>query len=481
MDDKLINRVFDTGVQLLKYKVLREVIRRSYEGNLAEVYVDLPKIISPGPKAHMRCCVYKERAIVQERIKLAMGGDKENPNVIEVIDVACDECPVSGLYVTPACRGCIVHNCEKSCPKNAITIVNKKAVIDEEKCVECGKCTKACPYGAIISHKRPCVQSCKVKAISMNEQRKAKIDNDKCVSCGACVYQCPFGAIMDKSYVLDVVNMLKQSDNNKKYKVYAVVAPAIVSQFKYARIEQVVTGMVKLGFHQVVEAAMGADITLYKEAEEFAEKKLMTTSCCPSFVAYIEKNYPDLVKHISHSVSPMIETAKLIKRSDPTAKVIFIGPCASKKAEFKLEKTGGAIDCVISFEELQAFIDGRDIEISTLEDTALNNASFYGRIFAKSGGIAQGVVDMGATMGLTGVKPIVMSGLEQCKVELLKLKVGKSEGNFFEGMACEGGCLNGPLCLSHGPKNVLDVDKYGESAKEKDITNSVNIYKLSQK
>ncbi|MEG2493538.1 MAG: [Fe-Fe] hydrogenase large subunit C-terminal domain-containing protein, partial [Rikenellaceae bacterium] len=289
------------------------------------------------------------------------------------------------------------------------------------------------------------------------------------------------GAIMDKSFILDVINILKGSENNKKYKVYAVIAPAIVSQFKYAHIEQVVTGIIQLGFHQVVEAAMGADITLFKEAEEFAEKQLMTTSCCPSFVAFIEKNFPELVKHISGSVSPMIEVAQLIKRGDPTAKVIFIGPCASKKKEFRLAKTGGAIDCVISFEELQAFIDARDIEISTLEDTVLNNASFYGRIFAKSGGIAQGVADVGATMGLTDVRPIVMSGLEQCKMELLKLKVGRSEGNFFEGMACEGGCLNGPLCLSHGAKNVVDVDKYGKAAKEKEITNSVNIYKLSKK
>ncbi|MEG1554070.1 MAG: 4Fe-4S dicluster domain-containing protein [Rikenellaceae bacterium] len=476
-----MDRVFDTNVQLLKYKVLREVIRRAYEGNLSEVYVDLPKIISPGPRSEIRCCVYKERAIVQERIKLAMGGDKDNPNVIEVIDIACDECPVSGLYVTPACRGCIVHNCAKVCPRGAITIINKKAVVDKEKCIECGKCTKACPYGAIIAHKRPCITSCKANALSMNEQGKAKIDNDKCVSCGACVYQCPFGAIMDKSFILDVINILKGSENNKKYKVYAVIAPAIVSQFKYAHIEQVVTGIIQLGFHQVVEAAMGADITLFKEAEEFAEKQLMTTSCCPSFVAFIEKNFPELVKHISGSVSPMIEVAQLIKRGDPTAKVIFIGPCASKKKEFRLAKTGGAIDCVISFEELQAFIDARDIEISTLEDTVLNNASFYGRIFAKSGGIAQGVADVGATMGLTDVRPIVMSGLEQCKMELLKLKVGRSEGNFFEGMACEGGCLNGPLCLSHGAKNVVDVDKYGKAAKEKEITNSVNIYKLSKK
>ena len=153
------SRVFDTNVQLIKYKVLKEVIRRAYEGGMEDAYTEIPKIISPGPKSELRCCIYKERAILQERIKMAMGGDKKNPNVIEVLDIACDECPIDGMYVTPACRGCIVHSCKEVCPRDAITIVNKKAVIDKEKCIECGKCTKACPYTAIIAQHRPCIQS----------------------------------------------------------------------------------------------------------------------------------------------------------------------------------------------------------------------------------------------------------------------------------------------------------------------------------
>lgn len=471
-------RVFDTNVQLIKYKVLKEIIRRAYEGGMEDAYTEIPKIISPGPKSELRCCIYKERAVLQERIKMAMGGDKKNPNVVQVIDIACDECPIDGMYVTPACRGCIVHSCKEVCPKDAITIVNKKAVIDKEKCIECGKCTKACPYTAIIAQHRPCVQSCKVKAISMNEDKKAVIDNDKCISCGACVYQCPFGAITDKSLVLDIIDILKKSEDNKKYRVYAVIAPSIVSQCRFGRVSQVVTAIKMLGFHQVVEAALGADITLYHEAKEWAEKRVMTTSCCPSFVTYVEKNFPELVKYISHSVSPMIETAMLIKHSDPTAKVIFIGPCASKKNEYTLAKTNGAIDSVMSFEELQAFVDARHIDTTVLEDTELNNASYYGRIFAKSGGIAQGIAEVAAEMGLEGVKPIAMNGIDECKINLLKLKLDKATENFFEGMACEGGCLNGPLCITHSPRNVVDVDKYGNEAKEKTIFNSVKLYEL---
>lgn len=469
-------RIFDTNVQLLKYNVLKEVIKRAYDGRLNDAYIDIAKSVSPGPKAKLRCCIYKERAVTQERIKLAMGGNKENPNVIEVIDIACDECPVEAIFVTPACRGCIVHACVESCPRDAITIIDKKAVVDKEKCIECGKCIDACPYNAIISQRRPCIVSCKVKAISIDENKKAVIDDEKCIQCGACVYQCPFGAISDKSFVLDIVDILKQSKNNTAYKVYAVVAPAIASQYPKGRPGQIVTSIKKLGFYEVVEAALGADITLYKEAQEFREKGLMTTSCCPSFVMYIEKNFPDLVQYISHSPSPMIEAARLIKKADPTAKVIFIGPCSSKKTEFRLEKTGGAIDSVMSFEELQAFVDAFDIDISQCEDSELDNASFYGRIFAKSGGVTKGISDLAKEMKIDNLRPITMDGIKECRKTLLRLRSKKIDANFFEGMACEGGCVNGALAITHMSKNVVNVDKFAEQAQEKTIHKSVELY-----
>ena len=472
-------RIFDTQIQELKYQVIKELIRHYDAGRMDNVYLEIPKAIVPGPKATMRCCIYKERAILQERIKLAMGGDPDNPNAVEVIDIACDECPVEGIFVTGACRGCLAHRCVQACPRDAITIVDKHAVVDKEKCIECGRCVAVCPYQAIIKQQRPCVTSCKAKAISVDENKKAVINSDKCISCGACVYQCPFGAIVDKSMILETLDILKASEQGSKYRVYAVIAPAIVSQFKYARIEQVITGIHKLGFHQVVEAALGADITLYKEAQEFKEKGCMTTSCCPSFVMFVEKNFPELVPYVSHTLSPMVQAAQLIKKSDPTAKVIFIGPCSSKKLEYKMEKTGGAIDSVISFEELQAFLDARDIDVGSLSDTALDNASFYGRIFAKSGGVAQGIVDVAKAYGVEGIQPIAMNGIDECRANLLKLKLGKAAANFFEGMACEGGCLNGALCLHHGPKNVLDVDKYGQQAKEKTVENSVKLFHLN--
>lgn len=476
-------KVFDTNVQWIKYRVLREVIRRAYEGGLENAY-SIPRTIAPGPKAETRCCIHKERAVLMDRVHMAMGGNKENPNVIEVLYEACDECPAGGMMVTDVCRGCLMHSCKEVCPKGAITIVDHRCSIDKSKCIECGKCAQACPYSAIIAQKRPCIKSCKVKAISINDEDKAEIDNSKCISCGACVVSCPFGAISDKSLVLDIIKMLKESENNTRYRVYAVIAPAIVSQCRFGRISQVVTAIKKLGFHQVVEAAIGADITLYNEAREFKEKAeesdnpVMTTSCCPAFVRFVETNFPELKDAISSSVSPMVMTAQLIKHSDPTARVVFIGPCAAKKFEYTLEKTHGMIDSVMSFEELQAFVDARGIDTTQCEDSTLDNASFYGRIFAKSGGVAQGVAHVAETMGVDGVKPVSMNGIDQCRQHLMLLRAKKATANFFEGMACDGGCVAGPLSITRSPKNVFDVDKYGNEAKEKEIDGSVRLYQM---
>lgn len=469
---------FDNKVQVLKYRVIREIIRKKYAGDdMASCYIDIPKKLIPGPQPSMRCCIYKERAILQERIKLALGGDSENPNVVEVIDIACDECPVSGIYITPACRGCLVHKCQESCPKDAITIINNKPIIDKSKCVECGRCVKACPYNAIIEQHRPCVASCKVKAITVGDDKKVSIDNSKCISCGACTVQCPFGAVSDKSYITDCVDLILDSKSNKNYKVYAIIAPAFAAQFREGTAGQLISGLKELGFYDVVEAALGADITLYKEAKELKENGMLTTSCCPSYVMFVEKFFPTLAKYISSSSSPMVETAKLIKKADPTAKCVFIGPCTSKKMEYKLPKTGGAIDCVISFEECQAYLAALDVDISQLEESEINSASFYGRIFAKSGGITQGLGVVAKEMGIDDVRPISMNGIAECNINLIKWKLGKASENFFEGMACEGGCLNGALCPLHGQSNIVAVDKFSHQATEKSIEASVEKYK----
>ena len=428
----------------------------------------------------MRCCVYKERAILGDRVKLAMGGDRSNPNVIEVIETACDECPMGGYEVTNACRGCLAHRCEDACRFGALTFdENHVAHIDKTKCKECGACAKVCPYTAIISRRRPCENACKIKAITMNEDKAAAIDNNKCISCGACVYQCPFGAISDKSYILDAIDILKNSDENRNYKVYAIVAPSISSQFKYAKLGQVITGLRALGFHTVVEAALGADMVAQAESKELAEKGFLTSSCCPAFVAYIEKAFPQLLPLVSHNLSPMATIAKYIKEHEAPCKTIFIGPCTAKKLEVQKESVKPWVDVAMTFEELQALFDSRDLDITTLDEGVLDNASYFGRIFARSGGLSDAVAEGLKEQGITDfvLKPCACDGIEECRIALLKKSKNLLDANFIEGMACVGGCIGGAGCLTHGDKNKAEVDKYGKQAYEKTIADAVAVLK----
>lgn len=473
-------RKFDTKVQHLKYKVLREVAKLAWNDTLLDNVLDIPKTIVPGNTPTMRCCVYKERAILGDRVKLAMGGDKDNPNVIEVIETACDECPMGGYEVTNACRGCLAHRCEDVCRFGAISFdQNHVAHIDKSKCKECGACSKVCPYTAIISRRRPCENACKIKAIYMNENKAAAIDNNKCIACGACVYQCPFGAITDKSFILDAIDIIKKSENNTKYKVFAVVAPSISSQFTYAKLGQVITGLKKLGFYTVIEAAMGADMVAYAESAELSEKGFLTSSCCPAFVSYIEKSFPAMLPYVSHNLSPMAAIAKYIKEHEEPCKVIFIGPCTAKKAEVQKETVKPYVDVAMTFEELQALFDSKEIDITALEEDVLDNASYFGRIFARSGGLSDAVKQGLKEHGNEDfeLKACACDGIEACKIALLKKSKGVLDANFIEGMACVGGCIGGAGCLTHGEKNKAEVDKYGMEAHEKTITDVISILK----
>ena len=466
-------RKFDTKVQYIKYKVLREVAKHAWKGDLVENITDIPKKIIPGKDPTMRCCVYKERAILAERVKIAMAGSKDNDNVIEVIDIACDECPAAGYEVTDSCRGCLAHRCEDVCKRGAISFDhNHVAHIDKSKCIECGLCSKVCPYSAIVNRKRPCQVACKVKAININENNAASIDNSKCISCGACVYQCPFGAISDKSYILKVIDLIKQSCNNKNYKLYAIVAPSISSQFVYAKLGQVITGLKEMGFHTVVEAALGADMVAMKEAKELSEKEFVTSSCCPSFVAYIKSAFPELAENISQNLSPMAEIAKYIKQTDKNAKTVFIGPCTAKKAEAMQKSVKQYIDAVLTFEELQALFDSLDMDITSLKEGVLDNASYFGRIFARSGGLTDAVAQALKEQNINDfvLKAVSCDGIEACRAALLKKSKNVLDANFIEGMVCIGGCIGGAGCLTHGEKNKAEVDKYGKEAFEKNTS-----------
>lgn len=465
-------RKFDSNVQELKYKVLREVARHTWEGTESfAAFDEIAREVVRKDEIPMSCCIYKDRAIVAERIKIALGGDRENPNVVEVIDIACDECPEAGHVVTDMCRGCIAHKCADACRLDAISFDEElTAHIDKKKCVECGKCADVCPYNAIMNFTRPCERACKAEAIHMAEEGEAEIDNEKCTSCGACVFACPFGAAADKSYITDIIHLLKESSQNTKYRVHAMVAPAIASQFKYARLGQIITAIRELGFCDVSEAALGADMVAYSEAEELAEKGFLTTSCCPAFVTYIKNNFPQLTESISGNLSPMATLGRYMKEKDPASKIVFIGPCTAKKAEIRQEHVREYIDYVMTFEELQAMIDSRNIDVASLSETELDDATGYGRIFARSGGVAEAVTEAWKEQEHDrDIKTGAFAGLDNCRKALMRAAKGASPFDLIEGMACEGGCTGGAGCLTHDDADRKAVDDYSRQAGDRKI------------
>ena len=468
---------FDTQVQELKYKVLYEIAKASFKDTLLDEYYNIPKRIVPGPKPTMRCCIYKERAIVEERMKLALGGNKNIDNVVEVIKIACDECPLGGYTVTDRCRGCIAQRCIHACFKKAITfdLKTRSAVIDKEKCVNCGMCAKACQYSAIQNVQRPCEQACKVKAISMDEDYACKIDDSKCIQCGACVYQCPFGAIMDKSSITDVIKLIKDSHWGKKYPLIAIVAPSIATQFKPIELGKIVSAIKLVGFTSVVEAALGADIVSYNEAKELAEKGLLTSSCCPTFVTYIKKNYPHLFEHVSTNLSPMASIARHIKENHPESHIVFVGPCVSKKQEVKLEEVKKYVDYTLTFEELNALIDAQEIDVEKIESSELDNASYYGRIFARAGGLTEAVKEALKEQNSDfALKPMQCDGLDNIRMALNKIGTPSCDFNFLEGMACQFGCINGPCSLSHELRDKMEIDKHGKTSSVSEIKEALD-------
>ncbi|KXL52785.1 iron hydrogenase 1 [Anaerotignum neopropionicum] len=462
---------FESNVQYIKYLVIKEVAQRFFHGTLDKSinsYREIAEAIIPGPKAMFRCCIYKERHIIEERVHLVLEPTKDN-RIINVLSSACDECPIDRFVVTEACRGCLGHKCQEVCPRNAITIVNHRSYINQALCIECGRCKQVCPFNAISEVKRPCIRSCPVGAVQINEEKKAFIDHEKCITCGACVYQCPFGAIVDKSFVLNILDLIQNSWNNTSYHVYAIVAPAIASQFPEVKMGQVFAAIKDLGFYDVIEAAIGGDMVAVQETKEFAEtideKGWKTTSCCPAFVDYIQRNYPQFMDHVSTTVSPMIALARAIHKKDKKAKIVFIGPCIAKKDEIKHEDLVGAVDFVLTFEELKAMFDAKELNLEELEERSAGAPSGFGRIFGRTGGVAESVIKVAQMEGIEKeIKPIYCNGIDECIKNMKLASFGKLNANFLEGMACKNGCTGGAASLSHDQRGIELLNRYGKEA-----------------
>ena len=452
----------------IRKNVFTEVARMAYSGKGYEGVDELPYIIVPGDQPLHRESVFLERAIASERVRLAMGLNIRpiqtrhlmtegmdhaavaeqyyEPPLINIIPYACHACPTNQYKVSNYCQNCLAASCQKVCPKDAISFRNNRSYIDLDKCIRCGKCAKACPYNAIVHLERPCASACGMDAIGSDEHGRAVINQDKCVACGQCLVSCPFGAIVDKGQIFQVIQSILQSD-----RVIAIVAPAFIGQFgKHSTPGKFVTAMKELGFKRVVEVAVGADLCTIEEAKDFlekvpAEQPFMATSCCPAWHSMVHKLFPAQSKNISMTLTPMVFTARLMKKQYPGCKVVFVGPCAAKKLEAIREDIRSDVDFVLTFEELMGMFQAKEIDFETIpESDVLNEGTAAGRGFAVSGGVAGAVENIiHQTNPDVEVKTARAEGLRECRKLMLMAKAGKYDGYLLEGMACPGGCVAG--------------------------------------
>ena len=452
----------------IRKKVFTEVARMAYEGGDYSKAEDLPYIIVPGDRPLHRESVFLERAIAGERVRLAMGlsirpvqtrslmtegmdvaavaEQYYEPPLINIIPYACHACPTNQYRVTESCQNCLAASCQKVCPKDAISFVNGKSHIDPEKCIKCGKCAKACPYHAIIHLERPCAAACGMDAIVSDEYGRATINQDKCVACGQCLVSCPFGAVVDKGQIFQVIQSILKGD-----RVVAITAPAFIGQFgKHSTPGKFIAAMKQLGFYRIVEVAVGADMCTIEEARDFLEKvpqaqNYMATSCCPAWHSMIYKLFPSETGKISMTLTPMVFTARLMKKKYPDCKVVFVGPCAAKKLEAIRADIRSDVDFVLTFEELQGMFEAKNIDFETIEPMYdLNEGTAAGRGFAVAGGVAGAVTNViHQTNPDMEVKTARAEGLRDCRKLMTLAKAGKYNGYLLEGMACPGGCVAG--------------------------------------
>ena len=498
----------------IKKEVLVRIIKAFLSDNFEEQARLIPFAIRPkGMEVPYRCCIYKERAIIKDRTIAGLGfqieEDDETVSLstyakkalerkeiddknLTVLQAACKGCLTNRIYVTDLCQGCIARPCQTACKFGAITVINGKSIIDEEKCKKCQMCVKVCPYNAIVKITVPCEDSCPVGAIKKDETGFASIDYSKCINCGRCIASCPFGAVHEKSQIIDILKAIK-SDK----KVIAMIAPSIAGQFP-GNIYQLKTAIIQAGFDDVYEVAQGADITATNEAKEFSErmkevqaknnewidawvneggyaeseqeekadekqeeekKTFMTTSCCAGYNQLVKKHLQDIKPYVSDTKTPLYYTAEIVKKEHPEAVTVFVSPCVAKRAEgFDNEN----VDYVMNYEELGALFVAKKIEIMSYDETKyVTESSKQARCFGYSGGVADSVKS--ALRDEKSVKPFVINGLNKESIRQLKQFAAKNECedgcNLIEVMCCEGGCIGGNALLNNQKtaKKLIDT------------------------
>lgn len=485
-------RGIETPVKMIRQVVFEEVVKLAEYSTAETLVEDIEKIpykIVNEETPRYRESVYRERAVVRERVRLAMGlslrpedkpihltaGVEESnisakyyePPLMQVVPSACAACEEKGYEVSNMCKGCVAHPCMIVCPVNAISFdKNMQSVIDQEKCIKCGKCKSICPYDAIQKKERPCLRACGVNAIENDKMGRAKINNDKCVSCGMCMVSCPFGAISDKSQIYQLMRAIKEGKS-----IVAEIAPAYIGQFgSNVTPAKMRTALKAVGFSEVYEVALGADIGAIAEAHHYVDKVVtgelpfLLTSCCPSWSVLTKKYFPGLVDQVSQELTPMVATARTIKKENPDTHVVFIGPCAAKKLEASRRTVRSDVDFVITYEELRAIFNAKNVVPSECEEHgSMHDATGAGRGYAMAGGVAEAIKSC-VYEYYPGVPVEIQhaEGLAECKKTLMLAKAGKLNGCLIEGMGCPGGCVAGAgtnISVAKAQKELKDFVK----------------------
>lgn len=479
--------------QVTKYRreVLRRIAQYTWNDELPDHVYDIIYQTVRDDTPRVRCCVHKERAVLKNRIqmalwqplgfniinaaKAALAGefDKSLP-VMDVLPDACDACPIDRYYVTDVCRHCIQHKCIDNCPKQAISIQQNRATIDRDICIECGRCSNSCPYGAIIEINRPCIEACALGAMSVSkgDDTRTVIDHEKCVSCGNCRSACPFGALEDRTMIVPLLLALK----SKKRPVVAMLAPSFVGQLGMKVTPgAIIAGLRELGFTAVVEVAVGADMTTLHEAEEFMEKvpaevPFMTSSCCPAFVDLVRKHFPEYEANISETTSPMISCARWVKDKYKNAQTCFIGPCTAKKSEAIRFKDD--VDFVLTYEEMACIFEGAGVDLTVPSEEYETKAAAAGIGFPLNRGVQESMKKVLPEDRAASTTMEYAGGLDTCQQKLSEIKAGKLSCEYFEGMACANGCIDGPGALAqHGLTRVMITKFAGVAPKKKSDEN----------
>ena len=478
----------DENLIYSKHQVLEQVCRLAWDDNLNETTIEaIPYSLVPGPKPSYRCCIYKEREIIRHRVKLATGSNLyfnyENKSIVQVIKPACDDCPIASYSVTDNCRFCLGKACINSCRFDAIHYGRNKMFIDSDKCKECGMCSKACPFGAIVHLERPCKLSCPVGAITYDDYGFCQINEEKCISCGRCIHSCPFGAIGSKCYLVDVIREIKAGKE-----VIAMCAPATEGQFgRDVTMESIRQALKKIGFSDMVEVGLGGDMTAAYEAAEWSaarkEGRKMTTSCCPAFISMLKRHFPkQYEENMSTTVSPMCAVSRYLKATHPDCVTVFIGPCIAKKSEASDKTVQGNADYVLTYGELHALMLSRDMGEFEHIDGEYQEASVYGKKFAGSGGVADAVLEVMRERGedVSDISLLACAGGNECVKALQLLKAGKLKEDFIEGMACPGGCVGGPSRHASDAEVVRNRKVLLKEADDRKILDNLKNYPMDK-